>query len=372
MPELKDTNDKQKTDRIMAVAFKEARDAFCKSIKSGKVDTNLFSKKWIAQRLKRSETFVKRNWNRDPYDVEDEARSGRPLILSQGSIKIIERNSNKKKASNAHVASEILRKRGKNIDRRLVGRYRTRMGLNPFHEIRKPKISAANKEDRLWFANYLSNWGEDDFLNLACSDEFYLYTNRKPNSKNDIIWARSIDEIPDDERFRMVGAHPQCYGVFVCFTAVKVMWVAKECGQSWDGEYFRTVLQDDLIPFLKNAENVVDPESVVFLHDKAPCMKALATQELLTDNDVDFFGNSQWPGNSPDLNPTENLGAIIKERVEQKMILRKSENINDLKRIFRSVVNELNTDTTLLQVLLKSMRNRLDEVIKASGGPTKY
>ena len=57
-------------------------------------------------------------------------------------------------------------------------------------------------------------------------------------------------------------------------------------------------------------------ESVVFLHDKVPCMSALATQALLKESNIDFFANTQWPGNSPDLNPTENLGAIIKDRPE--------------------------------------------------------
>ena len=29
--------------------------------------------------------------------------------------------------------------------------------------------------------------------------------------------------------------------------------------------------------------------------------------------EFDFFDNSQWPGSSPDLNATENLGAILKK-----------------------------------------------------------
>ena len=54
-------------------------------------------------------------------------------------------------------------------------------------------------------------------------------------------------------------------------------------------------------------------DDVVFFHDRAPCMSALETQKLLTDKGIDFFGNSVWPGKSPDLNPIENLGAIVKE-----------------------------------------------------------
>ncbi|CAF1358264.1 unnamed protein product, partial [Rotaria sp. Silwood1] len=48
-------------------------------------------------------------------------------------------------------------------------------------------------------------------------------------------------------------------------------------------------------------------------------MKANATQHLLEDENVNFWGNSIWPGNSPDMNPAENIGAIIKDKVEELM-----------------------------------------------------
>ncbi|CAG0906282.1 unnamed protein product [Cyprideis torosa] len=87
-----------------------------------------------------------------------------------------------------------------------------------------------------------------------------------------------------------------------------MLWVVKEAGTSWTGEYFRTVLTEHVIPFLKNPNNVISVEEVTFLHDKAPCFKALATQQLMRESGIDFFSNSEWPGASPDLNPTEHLG----------------------------------------------------------------
>ena len=360
-------------DRVQAITFKTARDTFVKSMnRPSGVDPNLFSRSWIAKQIRRSETFVRVNWEKHPYEVQEAAKSGAPMKLSQGTVKVIEHNSNKKKRSGKQVAEEILKKRGKVVSPRLVCAYRKQLGLKPFHEIRKPSITPANREDRLWFANYLSEWNEDDFLNLAVSDEFYLYVDRKPNSRNDVIWSRSLDEIPEDVRYRMVDAHPACYGIFICFTAVKVLWVAKEAGQSWDGNYFRDMLSKELIPFLKDPENVVDPEAVVFLHDRAPCMSALSTQALLKNSGIDFFGNIEWPGHSPDLNPTENMGAIIKERVERLMMERETRDLADMKRHFRRVIRDINNDTTLLQTLLKSMRRRLDAVVEAEGGPTKY
>jgi hypothetical protein len=78
-------------DRIRATAFKECRDAYEKQLKNpGGPDPNLFSRSWVARRINRSETFVKVNWNRDPYEVKDQKRNGRPLVLSQQYVEIIE------------------------------------------------------------------------------------------------------------------------------------------------------------------------------------------------------------------------------------------------------------------------------------------
>ena len=78
------------------------------------------------------------------------------------------------------------------------------------------------------------------------------------------------------------------------------------------GEYFHnTILTDNVLRFLWDEDNVLDVQEVCFLHDKASCFKALATQELLRQSSIDFFNNSEWPGSSPELNPAEDLRAII-------------------------------------------------------------
>ena len=71
---------------------------------------------------------------------------------------------------------------------------------------------------------------------------------------------------------------------------------------------------------LQDPQNVLDVTQVTYLYDKAPCMKAFQTQNLLKDNNIDFFGNEEWPGNSPDLNACENVGSILKDEVEKRML----------------------------------------------------
>jgi hypothetical protein len=153
--------------------------------------------------------------------------------------------------------------------------------------IPKPLKTETHISDRLWLCDWLKDWNEEDFLHLAPSDEFYVWVVRRPNYQNDRIWAKSIDDVEEDERYREMVKNQVCIGIFVIFTAKKLHWVIKDKGESWNGQYFRDViLTENVIPFLKNGENVIDPDEVVFVHDKAPCMRANQNQHLLRDNDV--------------------------------------------------------------------------------------
>ena len=71
------------------------------------------------------------------------------------------------------------------------------------------------------------------------------------------------------------------------FTCQRLLWIIKEF---WTGEYFRDTinLTQNVFSFLKNEENVIDPDEVLFAHDKAPCMQANKIQDLLQDNNVKF------------------------------------------------------------------------------------
>ena len=47
--------------------------------------------------------------------------------------------------------------------------------------------------------------------------------------------------------------------------------------------------------FLKNEGGVTDMNKVIFVHDKAPCMKANMTQQLIPDYNINFWDNNIWP-----------------------------------------------------------------------------
>jgi hypothetical protein len=99
-----------------------------------------------------------------------------------------------------------------------------------------------------------------------------------------------LENIEEDERYREMVKHQACIGVFIIFTCKRLLWVIKDKSESWTGQYFHDIiLTQNVFPVVNNEENVIDPNEVIFVHDKAPCMRANRTQHLLQDNNVKFW-----------------------------------------------------------------------------------
>ena len=79
---------------------------------------------------------------------------------------------------------------------------------------------------------------------------------------------------------------------------------------------------DILEECLLESADTLYPDGWLLQLDNAPTHKAHQTQRWLQDNGVTVL---DWPANSPDLAPIENLWAVIKRRVE----LRRPQNIYD-------------------------------------------
>ena len=73
-----------------------------------------------------------------------------------------------------------------------------------------------------------------------------------------------------------------------------------------------------------------------------------------------------WPAQSPDLNPLENLWDHLKSVVQKK----NPHNVKELWTVINAAWNEFPHERLLK--LIDSMPNRCKVVIKARGGPTRY
>ena len=73
-----------------------------------------------------------------------------------------------------------------------------------------------------------------------------------------------------------------------------------------------------------------------------------------------------WPSNSPDLNPIENLWAIVKGNVEKRM----PKNINELEQFM--VEEWRSIPDTVIKNLVGSMRHRCELIIENHGERIAY
>ena len=115
-----------------------------------------------------------------------------------------------------------------------------------------------------------------------------------------------------------------------------------------------TILQSALVP---------DPKKAIFMQDGAPPHTAKKTQDWCRDNLPSFWAKDVWPGNSPDLNPIENLWAILQEKVNE---FPGATNIDRLTRQLRKAWAEISP--AVLHNLVPSMPERMRQCNANKGG----
>ena len=103
----------------------------------------------------------------------------------------------------------------------------------------------------------------------------------------------------------------------------------------------------------------------LFMHDNAAAHTSKVAAKFLDESGLHVL---QWPAQSPDLNPIENLWAIVKRDLQKQE--NPPKNLAELERRVEIAWNTISKTT--IRNLINSMPRRVRAVIAANGGPTKY
>ena len=242
-----------------------------------------------------------------------------------------------------------------------IGRYLKRAGYIKKAKWIKPPISETNRLKRLKFAHrWLERTPEGFKDTLGCviwTDETTVRSH--PFTRKIKEWKHKDAESTIQEKHHS-GKLSVCFWGCISKEGVGPLCVIEG---TMDAKKYVEVLRDSLFPEVHILEEREIPVRVV--QDNAPCHTANLVKEFLDDYDIEFV---DWPPYSPDLNPIENLWALVKFR-----LYRDYPPAKDRETLIAYVFDIWdNIDGDLCKKYCDNYHKRLLEVIKKNGLQTKY
>ncbi len=123
---------------------------------------------------------------------------------------------------------------------------------------------------------------------------------------------------------------------------------------------YQEIIEHFMLP---SADKLYGDADFIFQQDLAPAHTAKGTKSLFNDHGVTVL---DWPANSPDLNPIENLWGIVKRKMRDT----RPNNADDLKATVKETWASIPPQQC--HKLITSMPRRIEAVIKTKGASIKY
>jgi len=303
--------------------------------------------------IKRFEEGEKKEEHEEEF-VLSQPRSGAPPKVTTTVKKLIVQYCKGKRKRSTSMCAKWLRGKGINIKSpQTIANHLIKEGLYPYRRRRQPWLNTKQKETRLKFA---SDYKNHDWENTLMTDESDFNLFARTNPKNDVVWAKSFDEVPPMEVVKHTAG-------------VKVWGGVSATGRTKLHFYTGTIGAKQYVKILTGAatemHDAMNDDEWTFQHDGASAHKAKVTNAWLEDNVHEHITSGpqgEWPGNSPDLNWIENVWAYMAEQMEENPPKSIAALMRRLKKIWKDMPQ------SMLAKMAGSMRNRLLDVIAKKGG----
>ena len=129
------------------------------------------------------------------------------------------------------------------------------------------------------------------------------------------------------------------------------------------GEQYIKILETSMIP---SAKKLIGND-FIFQEDNDPKhagdQGCKIVKKWVKDNNIHRL---DWPAQSPDMNPIEHVW----KRLKKQLSTIKSKNLDELRKNIEKEFKEI--DKKFIHELISSMPRRIQALIKAKGGHTKY
>ena len=219
---------------------------------------------------------------------------------------------------------------------------------------RKPFLTTRHRRKCLEFAKRHLHY---DWNKVLWSDETKIESFCQVQHQH--VWRRNRDAYKEKHLIPTVKYGGGSVMFWGCFNSRGPGALVRVDGIMNSTKY-QAILAENLVP---SARRLGLGRRWTFQQDNDPKHTSRSTQKWFRDNKINVL---QWPSQSPDLNPIENLWAELKRSVDKH----KPKNVKDLERICQEEWSKIPPNVFLN--LVKNYRKRLHAVILARGGCTKY
>ena len=279
-------------------------------------------------------------------------KRGRPFALSPSAVASLKMMATKSiRRSNAELARRLEEKGHPRVSLRTVGRTLAAAGFVRVFPSRKPRLTERHKRLRLEWCLRHQHWKNEDWNRVVFSDESSLVF--RPHRQKVLMRRGSERPVVATDKF------PSKLMIWGGISARGATPVATIAG-TVDSLAYQRILEG----YLLRTMSTLYPEDVWILQqDNAPCHTSASTRRFFQENGIEVM---DWPPNSPDLNPIENLWGIIKKDFAPE----ERTTVSEWRERVVGVWERISQERYLS--LIESMPRRIAACIAAHGGHTKY
>ena len=284
--------------------------------------------------------------------------SGRRRSLTAGDCRLIrEKIASDNKITCPKMASLIREDSEKVVSQWTISRQMRSFSLFSRKPALRPFLTEVQKTVRLRVAMEWAMWPLKRFESIIFSDEcrFVMFENDGAQRIRRTPGTRFNQEnISGTKKFG--GPSVMVWG---CISYKGVGRIAIVDGNIDSIAYVRILAENLFSSIDKMGLN----DHFIFQQDNALCHKSAFTARFMSENQINLL---EWPAQSPDLNPIEHVWDFMKKQIKKFPIKKRSELIEKIKEIWEQIPSEY------LKKLIESMPQRIEAVIKAKGGNTRY